>query len=371
LTDLTQNLENDSRLVLVHAPAAGDAAELAAFVVSVREYMTERGISQTQLADRIDVSKSAVCNFLNGNYTGDVAGLAQKVAFFVNAEYRRSRRDIGPGFVETTVALKIKSLIARVESFGDEEGRIGVIIGDAGGGKSACLRAYADADKAAVLVSHDSAQRVHGLLDAIARASGGFVGCNASLSLARARLVELLERQRRVILVDEASSLRAKDLDKLRTVICIRCKCPLILAGNNDLLRTIRENSDKGGYASLDQFNSRLIGVLNLDELAASGDDGPLYSAADLRKLFEFGGVRLTGDAVDALGRICRTPKSGKLRTCRDIIRALHSATRVIESGRIDAASIWAAVEQLRLPVADWLPVVCRKGRALSRAATA
>ena len=241
------------------------------------------------------------------------------------------------------------------------------MIGDAGSGKSACLRAFAQADKAAVYVCHDSAQKITGLLDAITRASGGDVAVNSSLSLARARLAEVLKHKRRIVFVDEASSLRAKDLDKLRGLLCVKCGCPLILAGNNDLLRTIRENSDKAGYACLDQFNSRLIGVLNFDELAVGGDGGPLYSAEDIRRLYEYGGIRLTPDAVDVLGRICRTPHSGKLRTCCDVIRALHSATQVIDGGQIDAALIWQAICQLGLPAAEWLPSVCRDSAPLRR----
>lgn len=358
--DLRDNLEQDSRLVLVHVPDVGDAAALAAFCAEVKRFLAEQGVSQTRLAKSIELSQTAVGQFLNGKYAGDNQALAEKIGCYVNAVWRRQRRSAGaPEFAEIGVAERIFGLIRRVDSFSDIEGRIGVVIGDAGSGKSACLRAYARADAAAVYISHDSAQKITGLLDAITRASGGDVAVNASLSLARARLAEVMRHKRRLVLVDEASSLRAKDLDKLRSLLCVRCGCPLILAGNNDLLRTIQENADKTGYASLDQFNSRLIGVLNLDELAAGGDGGPLYSAEDIRRLYEYGGIRLTPDAVDALGRICRTPHSGKLRTCRDIVRALHSATQVIETGQINAAMVWAAVEQLGLPAADWLPTAC------------
>ncbi|NLW84352.1 MAG: AAA family ATPase [Phycisphaerae bacterium] len=359
MTNLRDSLESDTRRVLVHLPDVNDAEAMAAFATAVRGFLAEHQISQSQLARRIGSSATAINHLLGNKYTGDVAGLVERVGCYVNAEFRRLRRAVGPDFVEITVAQKIRSLVARVESFSDTEARIGVIIGDAGCGKSACLRAYAEADAACIYVSHDSASRVSGLLSAITRAVTG-LGSDGELTTVTHRLVEAMSLRRYLVLIDEASSLRAKDLDRLRSVLCVKCRSPLILAGNNDLLRSIQANSDKAGYASLDQFNSRLMGILNLDELAVGGDDGPLYSADDIRRLYEYGGIRLTGDAVDVLGRICRTPRSGKLRTCRDVIRALHSATQVQESGTITGDLVWQAIVQLRLPVAEWLPTVCQ-----------
>ena len=101
------------------------------------------------------------------------------------------------------------------------------------------------------------------------------------------------------------------------------------------------------------------MAVLDLDELA-SRDGGGLYGPEDIRKLYQFGGIRLTGEAVNLLRNICKSPRSGRLRTCTHVINALHTADVVGDSGKIDAGLIVAAIEQLELPVRVRVPLVMR-----------
>jgi len=162
-----------------------------------------------------------------------------------------------------------------------------------------------------------------------------------------------------LIMIDEASGMDARLLNRLRQVLVVKGGCPLILAGNGDLLHTIRSRTGVAGAESLDQFNSRLMSVLNLDELAADPDD-PLYTAEDVRRLYEYGGIKLTRDAVDALRRLLAMPRSGRLRTAGVIVAALHMAAVIAERGVIDAEAILSAAVELALPICEMLPVVCR-----------
>jgi hypothetical protein len=113
------------------------------------------------------------------------------------------------------------------------------------------------------------------------------------------------------------------------------------------------------GHESLDQFTSRLMYILNLDSVA-SNKDGGLYTPDDVRKLYEYGGIRLTSDAIKTLRKICRTPRSGRLRTCSHIIAALHTANIVNKTGQIDSECIIAAIEELDLPVRTRLPLATK-----------
>jgi hypothetical protein len=115
------------------------------------------------------------------------------------------------------------------------------------------------------------------------------------------------------------------------------------------------QSTTRRGYESLDQFTSRLSYILNLDE-AASNKDGGLYTVEDIKKLYEYGGIRLVGDAIDTLRKICMIPRTGRLHTCKNIIKALHTSKKVIKAGFIDTVAIRSAIEQLRLPVKVWLP---------------
>jgi hypothetical protein len=110
------------------------------------------------------------------------------------------------------------------------------------------------------------------------------------------------------------------------------------------------------------------MSVLNLDELAADPDD-PLYTAEDVRRLYEYGGIKLTRDAVDALRRLLAMPRSGRLRTAGVIVAALHMAAVIAERGVIDAEAILSAAVELALPICEMLPVVCRDARGVMQTA--
>jgi len=156
-------------------------------------------------------------------------------------------------------------------------------------------------------------------------------------------------------MLDEASALSVHKLSQLRQVITVRCKCPLILAANNHLLGTISQPSTRRGYESLDQFRSRVVFSLNLDELAVSRNDG-LYRPEDIRKLYEHGGIRLDKSAVEMLRAICRAPQTGRLRTCSHIIAALRLSPKIKDGELITRELILAAIENLGLPVVAYLP---------------
>jgi DNA transposition AAA+ family ATPase len=180
---------------------------------------------------------------------------------------------------------------------------------------------------------------------------------SGSLPVVTHHLIDNLYHRNIIIMLDEASSLTITQLNQLRQIIVVKARCPLILAGNADLLRTIMQSTTKRGHESLDQFTSRLMGILNLDELASHKGDG-LYTAEDIRNLYEYGGIRLTSGAIDTLRKICMTSRSGRLRTCSHIIAALHTSCVLDQKGWVDAALIISAIEQLDLPVKIWLPLI-------------
>jgi len=265
----------------------------------------------------------------------------------------RKKRD-KKKFVRTTIARKIGALIVQADGFSDDEGKIGLVIGDSGHGKSCCLRQYAEANRNTVYVELDQAMRSSLILSAIAAKVG--VDSFGWVSRIAHSVIRKLKARHAVIILDEASSLTVKQLDLLRQIICVKAGCPLILSGNSDLLRTVMQATARKGDAALDQFRSRIFAVLNLDELAGGGDDG-LYSPAEIRQLYEYGGIRLAGSAVTILRRICMTPGSGRFRTCENIVRALHTSSFVRGKCEIDESLVLAAIEQLNLPARAFLPV--------------
>ena len=355
--DIQRGLEADARAVEFRVSEKMDAAAMESFVADVKAFLAAHKITQAQLAKWINNHHVVVSQFLSGKYEGDLEKIAAKIAGVLNTVARKKRQAGREGYIETGTAKRIGTLITEVQAFGDEEGMIGLVVGDSGHGKSVCLRAYAAANKNSVYVAYDDCMRTLQLFAELARR----LKVNAAGSLAElaARLVAAVKDRHLLIMIDEASGMDARLLNRLRQVLVVKGGCPLILAGNGDLLHTIRSRTGVAGAESLDQFNSRLMSVLNLDELAADPDD-PLYTAEDVRRLYEYGGIKLTRDAVDALRRLLAMPRSGRLRTAGVIVAALHMAAVIAERGVIDAEAILSAAVELALPICEMLPVVCR-----------
>lgn len=353
--NIQKALEQNARVIKERIPEQTGDAEVADVVARMRNFMAERNFRQATVARMLGVNNSTFSKFLTGRYKGNLAKLVNKVINWMNSVTRREERIKPKPFIETEIARRIATLIVQTEAFSEDEGRIALIIGDSGHGKSICLKQYAEANKNTLYIQLDATMGSLRIFVEIAKRL--HIASSGSLSEITRHLVENLHPRNIIIMLDEASNLTVKQLNQLRQIIVVKARCPLIIAGNADLLRTVIQPMTKHGYESLDQFTSRLMGVLNLDELASHKGDG-LYTSEDIRKLYEYGGIRLTSGAIDTLKRICMTPRTGRLRTCSHIIAALHTTRIVDQRGWVDAALIIAAIEQLDLPIKIWLPLI-------------
>ena len=355
--NLQKGLERDALVIKERVPEQVTEEKIKHVAASLRAFMAEHHLSRSKVAELLGVSRSMVNQFLGSGYKGNTCKLINRIVNLINSVDRKGRADKQRPFVEITVAKLIGTLVTQTEAFSIYEGRIGLIIGDGGHGKSLCMQQYARANKNTIYIELDETMSSTGIFAEIARQLR--VNSSGSLAVKARRIIDTLKCRNMIIMLDEASGLTVKQLNQLRQIIVVKSRCPLILAGNGDLLKTVIQRTTKRGYESLDQFTSRLMAILNLDELA-SDKDGPIYTADDIRKLYEHGGIRLTADAVSTLKRICKTPNTGRLRTCSHIITALHTAKIVGERGYIDTAMIVSVIEQLRLPVKAWLPLAAR-----------
>ena len=353
--NIQKGLEQNARVIKERIPEQAGDAEVADVVARMRGFMAEHNFRQATVARMVGVSPSTLSEFLTGKYKGNLTKLVNKVINWMNSVARKKERINPKPYIETEIARRIATLIVQTEAFSEEEGRIALIIGDSGHGKSICLKQYAEANKNTLYIQLDATMGSLRIFVEIAKRLR--IASTGSLSEITRHLVENLRPRNIIIMLDEASNLTVKQLNQLRQIIVIKARCPLILAGNADLLRTVIQPMTKHGYESLDQFTSRLMGVLNLDELASHKGDR-LYTSEDIRKLYEYGGIRLTSGAIDTLKKICMTPRSGRLRTCSHVIAALHTSRVLDQKGWVDSALIIAAIEQLDLPIKIWLPLI-------------
>ena len=354
---LQKSLEQDARVVRERIPMDLTKKKADQVALSLRAFMKDRKLAQAKVAQMVGVSPAVINQFLGGKYKGSLESVINKLVNLMNSVARREKRIRNKPYIETTVAKRIGTLITQTEAFSDDEGKIGLLIGDGGHGKSHCLRHYAEANKNTIYVELDDAMTSTMMFSEIAHKVG--IDSSGYLSNITRRIIESLQNRHIIIMLDEASSLSVKQLNQLRQIIVVKSRCPLILAGNRHLLDTVMQPATRRGFESLDQFTSRLMCILDLDSLAADKNGG-IYTADDIRKLYEYGGVKLTSDAVQVLRRICISPKSGRLRTCSHIIAALHISPVLAELGKIDSDLIIKAIEELDLPVKVRLPVAVR-----------
>ena len=357
--DIIKDLQHDAELRQERIPMAVNKKIACEVAAKLRDFIAAQGITQARLAQMLGVGKTKLNQFLQLKYTAQagVEEIVNKGLQLIDSMARKKRRVRQKPYVETTVAKAIGALVVQTEALSDEEGRIGLVIGDGGHGKSVCLRQYAKANRNSVYVQLDDSMTATTMFAAIADVIG--VDSAGSLAKVAQRIIQSLIYRHIVIMLDEASGLSVKQLNNLRQIIVIKSRCPLVLAGNGDLLKTVMQPKTRRGCESLDQFTSRLSYILNLDKKASEGGGG-IYTPDDIRSLYEYGGIRLTGDAVKLLQKICETPRSGRLRTCSTVITLLHTSRKCTQQGEIKASSIISVIEQRSLPVRAWLPIVTR-----------
>lgn len=332
-----------------------DATEVRLFREKVKAFMDRFGMTQAQFAKKIGVSTTRLNQFLKDCYPGDTEKICAAIQDYLNREGRRARRQKTPEFVETIVAQRILQYIRLAEQFTRPGmGQICVIVGDSGHGKTECLKQYNRVHPHSIYVElkdSDTKQQIFAKINKSLR-----LGAAGSLNRLIEELSAYLSGRELTLILDEAAALNASKLSLLRQVISGN-GCTLVLAGNSHLLATINDPVTRRGYECLDQFRARMMGVLNLDELASLPvTGGGLYSVAEVRKLYVYGGIKLTGDAEGLLLAIMRCPHSERNHICAKIINAIHTSRQGRELTVIDARLILQTIRQFgklegRLPV--------------------
>ncbi|HOQ06028.1 MAG TPA: AAA family ATPase, partial [Anaerohalosphaeraceae bacterium] len=257
---LLETLEQEARKVLVGMPNMESKDEVRHFCNKVIAFCDQYGITRGELAASIGVSLAALSQFLLGKYEGDSKKIAARLVDYMNRTAKRAERKKESPYVETTIAKAIFAVIKQAESFTQPgEGRIAVIIGDAGHGKSICLRQYAAVHPAAIYVKLDDTMTSVAMFAAIAAAMD--LDSYGGMKTLTSRIREHLLKRERTLLLDECSGLTVAKLNQLRQIIGENGST-LILAGNNQLLKTIQSDAARKGNETLDQFRSRGIPVL-------------------------------------------------------------------------------------------------------------
>lgn len=251
----------------------------------VQDYKQESGKTQTAIANELAISDAALSSFLKGTYKTPHT-IIPKVAELLKVTGRRKVAPKEPAFVETTVAKRVMEAI----SYCHLQGKIAVVYGDAGVGKTQAVRAYLRENSLAIGITiSPSYASITGVNELIADQLG------IRERVARriyAEIIGKLKDSGRVLIIDEAQHLTVRALNHLRCM-SDESGVGIALIGNEEVYTKLRGS----GKADFAQLFSR-IGMRR--EVLTS-----TTTKEDIRKIFAE--AHLEEDALELLYRIART----------------------------------------------------------------
>jgi DNA transposition AAA+ family ATPase len=241
-----------------------------------------------------------------------------------------------PGFVMTSIARTINSLIWETQLLG----RIGIIAGESGIGKSQAIRYHAaDTPNAAYVVLHSYVSTAHALLPKMLAAIGRPEPRRVPPYVAYDRLVEFTKGTSWFFLIDEAHHLQSKTLDMLR---CYQEEAgvALILGGNTELFQNAQWiDRIQQPSAAFTQFESRCAVRAHLT--AADVKRGDVLAIAQ-----QVVGVELTNACADMLLTQARNAVGGSIRTVVTVLQKAQAAHHRDPSKPLTREDIEAVIER-------------------------
>lgn len=251
----------------------------------IKQYMLSTGRTQSQVAKELDVSASALSGFLGGTYKTPHT-IITKIEELADISVRKKVTPKEPEYVETGISRDITNAIR----YSHLQGKISVVYGDAGIGKTMAFRNYLEQNTLAVGIT-------------ISPTFASITGVNEKLAeqlgvrerVSRRQTMEIINKLRgsgRVVVIDEAQHLTVRALNHLRC-ISDESGVGICFIGNDEVYSKLKGS----GRADFAQLFSRIgmrrqVLVTNI-------------SRQDVRAVF--GSYVTEDDAMELLYRICRT----------------------------------------------------------------
>lgn len=216
----------------------------------LRAYKDDHGLSWRQLGDKVGVNQTTLGLFVGGNYRADNRELAYRVFRFFLAEAAAAemalQAPLVPAFKWTPTAKKITHMLRWAH-----RGKIVVIAGDPGVGKTATFKQYQEDTPNTIMVTADKATTtVAGILLAVLNASGNVSRVGGRPYTLKILILERLRALNALIIVDESQHLDDDAVEMLRA-LHDDLGCGLVLAGNIDVVRRVQRGARVPAFAQL------------------------------------------------------------------------------------------------------------------------
>lgn len=226
----------------------------------IRSMIDRDGMSQNSVAKKLDISPTALSQYLNSKYNGDISALENSITKLLDLNVQQKKYGkIALDFVQTTVANKVSN-IAQICQL---NGEIALCTGLSGLGKTTAIKNYAKKHSGVIVIDPDEQINVRALMHYFCKPLRLEQGINESNVSFAEKIVNKLNRSGKLIIVDESENLDVSCFRALRK-IHDRCNATvgLLFVGTDALANKL---SKLGG--EYDYLFTRFSYIDNLDTL--------------------------------------------------------------------------------------------------------
>lgn len=196
----------------------------------VQTYMGESGKSQKQIAREIAVSPAALSQFLDGIYTGDNAGIADRLQGWLALEAKRNTRK---EHSQMSLDVENTKTVLFVCEYAHTKNDITLIFGDAGAGKTTALEYYRDKNAGVIMITANACtSSATSILKMLCNETGRNISGRKDIIMNE--LVKYFKGTNRLIIIDEADHLTLSALQAIRNLNDM-AKVGIVLSGNNKI----------------------------------------------------------------------------------------------------------------------------------------
>lgn len=248
-------------------------------------YIAESGKTQTAVAGELGISAGALSGFLKDEYKAPHT-IIPKVEDLARMHEKKKVSPKEPDFAETNIFKIVNNAI----TYCHIQGKIAVVYGDAGIGKTQAVKEYLRRSPLAIGITiSPTYANISGVNELIAEQLG------VRERVARKITSEITNKLRgsgRVLIIDEAQHLTVRTINHLRC-IADESGCGICLIGNDEVYSKMKGS----GRADFAQIFSRI--GMRKNVLTSN------ITEADVEKVF--GRYEMEDEAKKILFKICRT----------------------------------------------------------------
>lgn len=210
----------------------------------LKEFMQIKNYSARTIGKQIGYSASTITRYINGNYEGDV----EKLEYALQAYLKRMDEIDEEGTYEIMPFVPIENtqVIFTIARICHNEQEIGVVVGEAGTGKTRAIYEYAKQNPDVILIEADLSYTTKIFFRELHKKLG--LDGNGSIYDLFCDCVDKLKNSNRLLIIDEAENLPYRALDMMRRLFD-KSNIGILLVGLPRLIANLR--GKKGEYKQL------------------------------------------------------------------------------------------------------------------------